>query len=137
MGGGVVGAGAGAALVPGAGAGAGAGAACFSGGVTGVGAGAGFFSVVVGAGAFFTVDGVSFLQPLNVNATKAKTANAVRTTFLMVNPFRKTISLNTPPKLRRAKTLDAPVNYHHRFRKATCTRHSITAKPEKDQDKNP
>jgi hypothetical protein len=57
--------------------------------VCGVGA---FFS---GAGAvFFGVwTGVCFLQPLNVNATNAITANAVRTTFLMVIPFRKTYSL--------------------------------------------
>jgi hypothetical protein len=102
-----------------------------------VGGAAGFFSGA-GAGAFFAVGvGVCFLQPLNVNATKARTANAVRTTFLMVNPFRKTISLNTPPKLQRAKTRNASVTYHRRFRKATCTRHSITAKAEKDQDKIP
>jgi len=126
VGGGVVGAGV---AVDGAGAGAGAGAAW-------VGAGAGFFSGAVAAG-FFGATGAGFLaQPLNVNATKARTANAVRTTFLMVNPFRKTISLNTPPELQRAKTLDVPVNYHRRFRKATCTRHSITAKPGNDQDKN-
>ncbi len=118
----------------------GAGAAGFSvdGAGAGAGAGAGFFSGAVGAGAFFTVGaGGCFLQPLNVNVTKARTANAVRTTFLMVIPFRKTISLNTPPELKRAKTLDVPVNYRRRFRKATCTRHSLTAKTKKDQDKIP
>ena len=128
MGGGVVGAGV---AVDGAGAGAGAGAAW-------VGAGAGFFSGAVAGGFVAAGFAGGFLaQPLNVNATKARTANAVRTTFLMVIPFRKTISLNTPPKLKRAKTLNAPVNYHRGFGKATCTKHSITAKPGRDQDKNP
>jgi hypothetical protein len=90
------------------GAGAGAAAGCFS-GAAGAGAGAGFFSGAA-AGGFVAAFGVGccFLQPLNVNATKARTANAVRTTFLMVNPFRKTISQNTPLQLRRAKTLGAP-----------------------------
>jgi hypothetical protein len=125
VGGGVVGAGAaGFSVVDGAGAGAGAGAAFFSGAVAGGFVGAGF------AAGFLA-------QPLNVNATKARTANAVRTTFLMVNPFRKTISLNTPPEFQRAKTFSSPVTYHRRFRKATCTRHSLTAKPGKNQDKNP
>jgi hypothetical protein len=90
VGGGVVGAGAaGCSVVDGAGAGA---AFSFS-GAAGAGAGAGFFSGAVGVVGFFGVGvGVCFLQPLNVNATKARTASAVRTTFLMVNPFRKTIS---------------------------------------------
>lgn len=102
VGGGVVGAGAaGFSVVDGAG--AGAGAACFS-GATGVDGAAGFFSVVVGAGAFFGAVGCFLAQPANVNATKTRTASAVRTTFLMVNPFRKTISLNTPPEFQRAKT---------------------------------
>jgi hypothetical protein len=43
-----------------------------------------------------------------VNATKTRAANAVRTTFLMVNPFRKTISLNTPLQFQRAMALGAP-----------------------------
>ncbi len=90
----------------------GAGAAGFSvdGAGAGAGAGAGFFSGAV-AGGFVGVGfgaGCCFLQPLNVNVTKARTANAVRTTFLMVIPFRKTISLNTPPEHQRAKTLGAP-----------------------------
>jgi len=116
----------------------GAGAAGFSVDGAGAGAGAGFFSGAVAVGFGGAGFGAGFLaQPLNVNATKTRAANAVRTTFLMVIPFRKTISLNTPPELKRAKTLNAPVNYHRRFRKATCTRHSITAKTKKDQDKNP
>lgn len=76
----------------------------FSGDGAGAGAGAGaaFFS---GA---FVGGGVFLAQPLNVNATKARTANAVRTTFLMVNPFRKTISQNTPPEHQRVKNPGAP-----------------------------
>ena len=59
-----------------------------------------FFSAA-GVTVFFAgVTGSDFLQPLNVNATNARTANAVRTTLLMVIPFRKTYSLelsaNTP-----------------------------------------
>ena len=57
---------------------------CPAGGVVAFFSGAGvtaFFGVGVGAGAF--------LQPLKVNAAKARTANVVRTTFLMVIPFRK------------------------------------------------
>ena len=122
--------GAGAGAVLGAGAGAG-----LSAGATGVGGAAGF--VVVGAGGFFAAGSGFLLQPLNVNATKTSAANAVRTTFLMVTPFRKTISLNTPPELKRAKTLDALADCHRRFRKATCTKHSITAKAKKIKIKFP
>lgn len=75
-----------------------------------MGGAAGFFSCV-GAGAFFATG--SFLaQPLNVNATKTKAASAVRTTFLMVNPFRNTICLNTPLQLKRTKTLSVPLHHH-------------------------
>ena len=93
-----------------AGAGAGAGVAGFSVGA-GAGAGAGFAAGVVvdfsGAtvvgpgdvlvsvlpvGAFLGATVGGFLaQPLSVNATNTRPANAVRTTRLMVIPFRKTI----------------------------------------------
>ncbi len=89
---------------------AGAGVAGFSAGAGVAGAvagctGAGLASgLACGTAAFFSgagvtaflgaVGGVCFLlHPLNVNATNAMTANVVRTTLLMIMPFRKTHSL--------------------------------------------
>ncbi len=129
-------------LSAGAGAGAGAG---FSEGVTVVGggvfvAGGVVFLSLSGAGVtlFLVSDaGGSFLQPLNVNAANARTANAVRTTFLMIIPFRKILPLFSRPICKRVKTVDSPLNYHRRFTNATCPRPMITAWPKKNQDKIP
>jgi hypothetical protein len=96
----------------------------------------GFFSVVVVPG--FLVGAGSFLaQPLSVNATNTRPANAVRTTLLMVIPFRKTVPFYCLLTSMRAKTLDTPLNYHRQFTKASGTRHRITLNPNKDQDKIP
>ena len=53
--------------------------------------------------------GSVFLQPLKVNATSARAANAVSTTLLMIIPFVRLIPLYCLPTFLRAKTLNTPV----------------------------
>jgi hypothetical protein len=102
---GVAGAGVAGAGVAGFSAGAGVAVAGFSAGAGAGCAGAALVSgLACGIAAFFSGAGVTaflgagvgacfLLHPLNVNATNAMTANAVRTTLLMIIPFRKTYSL--------------------------------------------
>ena len=53
--------------------------------------------------------GSVFLQPLKVNATSARAANAVSTTLLMIIPFVRLIPLYCLPTFLRAKIPDTPV----------------------------